>query len=35
VANQLQIPPSSIHLLINVPNMLVPSCASNAGADKK
>ncbi|XP_017010415.2 cyclic AMP-dependent transcription factor ATF-2 [Drosophila takahashii] len=29
VANQLQIPPSSIHLLINVPNMLVPS------ADKK
>ncbi|XP_016929343.2 cyclic AMP-dependent transcription factor ATF-2 [Drosophila suzukii] len=35
VANQLQIPPSSIHLLINVPNMLVPSCASIAGADKK
>ncbi|KAH8253262.1 hypothetical protein KR032_004549 [Drosophila birchii] len=25
MANQLQIPPSSIHLLINVPNMLVPS----------
>ncbi|KAI8039807.1 cyclic AMP-dependent transcription factor ATF-7 [Drosophila gunungcola] len=30
VANQLQIPPSSIHLLINVPNMLVPSSASAA-----
>ncbi|XP_017070308.1 cyclic AMP-dependent transcription factor ATF-2 [Drosophila eugracilis] len=35
VANQLQIPPSSIHLLINVPNILVPSSASSASADKK
>ncbi|KAH8290682.1 hypothetical protein KR054_004865 [Drosophila jambulina] len=30
MANQLQMPPSSIHLLINVPNMLVP-----APADRK
>ncbi|XP_043642338.1 cyclic AMP-dependent transcription factor ATF-2 [Drosophila teissieri] len=35
VADQLRIPPSSIHLLINVPNVLVPSSASNASADKK
>ncbi|XP_017018928.1 cyclic AMP-dependent transcription factor ATF-2 [Drosophila kikkawai] len=27
MANQLQIPPSSIHLLINMPNVLVPSPA--------
>ncbi|XP_034653725.1 cyclic AMP-dependent transcription factor ATF-2 isoform X1 [Drosophila subobscura] len=32
VANQLKIPPSSIHLLINVPSMLVPSSASNTSA---
>ncbi|XP_022231884.1 cyclic AMP-dependent transcription factor ATF-2 [Drosophila obscura] len=35
VANQLKIPPSSIHLLINVPSMLVPSSASNTSVDKK
>ncbi|XP_017045236.1 LOW QUALITY PROTEIN: cyclic AMP-dependent transcription factor ATF-2 [Drosophila ficusphila] len=35
VANQLQITPSSIHLLINVPSMLVPASASSSVADKK
>ncbi|XP_017149448.1 cyclic AMP-dependent transcription factor ATF-2 isoform X1 [Drosophila miranda] len=35
VANQLKIPPSSIHLLINVPSMLVPSSAQNTSVDIK
>uniref|UniRef100_A0A6P4F0E3 Cyclic AMP-dependent transcription factor ATF-7 n=1 Tax=Drosophila rhopaloa TaxID=1041015 RepID=A0A6P4F0E3_DRORH len=34
VANQLQVPPSSIHLFINVPNMIVPPYASNASVAK-
>ncbi|XP_033254054.1 uncharacterized protein LOC117193413 isoform X1 [Drosophila miranda] len=35
VANQLKIPPSSIHLLINVPSMLVPSSAQITSVDIK
>ncbi|XP_064540428.1 cyclic AMP-dependent transcription factor ATF-2 isoform X2 [Drosophila montana] len=33
--NQIQIPPSSIHLVINVPKMIVPSSTSNLMLDQK
>ncbi|KAH8299489.1 hypothetical protein KR044_001880 [Drosophila immigrans] len=35
VGNQIQMPPSSIHLVINVPKMIVPSSEPNHRLDKK
>ncbi|KAH8391025.1 hypothetical protein KR215_004173 [Drosophila sulfurigaster] len=35
VGNQIQMPPSSIHLVINVPKMIVPSSEPNQRLDKK
>ncbi|KAL7736605.1 hypothetical protein ACLKA6_015243 [Drosophila palustris] len=34
VSNQIQVPPSSIHLVINVPKMIVPSSESSQRLDK-